>query len=220
VVGLFIRILTRAEVNWQEGKSSLFIFYVLFDLSSGVTDGLVCKISIWGTVLYIPETLETFLTVFNFWYGSYTRKRLVSGLNLHRTENWIRIPRPNSWTKSWHKSQDFSSLLFKVTYTALPWHFYFFKLTQPLTVSTVQLLYTVKEKGGKPDRKTIPLPCGLSPYRNFKSENSQDYAQKTSTKLLYVHEFGIRLQVKMCLYLTQQLRLTSLLTIGKMGEPM
>jgi hypothetical protein len=28
---------------------------------------------------------------------------------------------------------------------------YFFKLTQPLTVSRVQLLYTVKEKGGKPE---------------------------------------------------------------------
>jgi hypothetical protein len=41
VVGLFIRILTRAEVNWQEGKSFLLIFYVLFDLSSGVADGLV-----------------------------------------------------------------------------------------------------------------------------------------------------------------------------------
>jgi hypothetical protein len=44
---------------------------------------------------------------------------------------------------------------------------------QPLTVSTVQLLYTVKEKGGKPDRKPHPLPCGLrNPYRNLKSENS------------------------------------------------
>jgi hypothetical protein len=31
--------------------------------------------------------------------------------------------------------------------------FLFFKLTQPLTVSPVQLLVTVKEKGGKPDRK-------------------------------------------------------------------
>jgi hypothetical protein len=35
---------------------------------------------------------------------------------------------------------------------------YFFKLTQPLTVSTVQSLYTVKEKGGKPYRKPYPLP--------------------------------------------------------------
>jgi hypothetical protein len=39
------------------------------------------------------------------------------------------------------------------------------------------LLYTVKEKGGKPDRKPYPLPYGLrNPYRNLKSENSQDYA--------------------------------------------
>jgi hypothetical protein len=41
------------------------------------------------------------------------------------------------------------------------------------------LLYTVKEKGGKPDRKPYPIPYGLrNPHRNLKSENSQDYAQK------------------------------------------
>jgi hypothetical protein len=43
----------------------------------------------------------------------------------------------------------------------------------------VKLLDTGKEKGGKPDRKPYPLPYGLrNPYRNLKSENSQDYAQK------------------------------------------
>ncbi len=52
--------------------------------------------------------------------------------------------RPNSWT---------NSLLITVTSIALSCDFYFFKLTQPLIVSTVQLLFTVKEKGGKPDRK-------------------------------------------------------------------
>ena len=58
---------------------------------------------------------------------------------------------------------------YSVTSTALPCVFYFFKLTQPLTVS-------VKEKGGKPDRKPYPLPYGLrNPCRNIKSENSQDY---------------------------------------------
>jgi hypothetical protein len=44
--------------------------------------------------------------------------------------------RPNSWT-NFRKSEEFSSLLFKVTFTALPSDFYFFKLKQPLTVSTV-----------------------------------------------------------------------------------
>jgi hypothetical protein len=74
----------------------------------------------------------------------------------------ISIQRPNSWTKSRKKSKEFSSLLFTVT--ALPWNFYFFKHTQPLTVS-------LKEKGGKPDRKPYPpLPYGLrNPYRNLKS---------------------------------------------------
>ncbi len=59
--------------------------------------------------------------------------------------------RPNSWTKS------IRGLLFTVTSTALPWDFYFFKLTEPLTVSAIQLLYTI---------------------RNLKPENSQDYDKK------------------------------------------
>jgi hypothetical protein len=46
----------------------------------------------------------------------------------------------------------------------------------------------VKEKGGKPDRNPYPFPYGLrNPYRNLKSDNSQDYAEK-----LYVYEFGFR----------------------------
>jgi hypothetical protein len=41
------------------------------------------------------------------------------------------------------------------------------------------LVYTVKQKGGKPHRKPHPLPYDLrNPYRNLKCENSQDYAQK------------------------------------------
>jgi hypothetical protein len=46
---------------------------------------------------------------------------------------------------------------------------------QPLTVSTIQLLYTVKEKGGKLDRKLHPPPYGIPTET---SENSQNYAQK------------------------------------------
>jgi hypothetical protein len=75
-------------------------------------------------------------------------------------------------------------------------HLYFFKLaqpltclfkpTQPFTVSTVQFLYTVMER--KPDRKPYPLPDGLkNPYRNFKSENSQDYAQKPQRNFTFMN---------------------------------
>jgi hypothetical protein len=68
--------------------------------------------------------------------------------------------RPNSWTISQSKVE-FSSLLF----------------TQPVTVSRVLLMYTVKEKRGKPGKNPYPLPYVLrNPYRNLKSENSQDYA--------------------------------------------
>ncbi len=68
---------------------------------------------------------------------------------------------------------------------SLAWDFYFFKLTQPLTVSTVQLLYTVKEKGGKPNQKPYPFPMAWKSIQKLSS-----LWLETSTKL-YVHEFGI-----------------------------
>jgi hypothetical protein len=50
------------------------------------------------------------------------------------------------------------------------------------------LEYTVKEKGGKPDRKSCPLPYGLrNPYRSLKSENSQDYAQKPQRNCMFTN---------------------------------
>ncbi len=89
------------------------------------------------------------------------------------------VQRPTSVTKSRQKSKSFLPC-HTVTSKDLPRDFYFFKLTQPLPISGFQLLCTVKEKKGKPDRKTYPLPYGLrNPYRNLNSENSQDYAQKT-----------------------------------------
>jgi hypothetical protein len=93
----------------------------------------------------------------------------VSQQGIH-SKHWLRVQWPNYLTKSRQKSC--YSLLFTITCTALPWDLYFFKLTQPLTVS-------VNEKGGKTDGKPYPLPYGLrNPYINLRSENSQDYAQK------------------------------------------
>jgi hypothetical protein len=41
------------------------------------------------------------------------------------------------------------------------------------------LTVSVKEKGGKPDRKLYPLLYGLrNSYRSLKTEISSDYAQK------------------------------------------
>jgi hypothetical protein len=49
---------------------------------------------------------------------------------------------------------------------------------------------TVKEKGGKADRKPYPLPNSLrTPYRNLKYEKLSRLCPETSTKF-YVHEFG------------------------------
>jgi hypothetical protein len=54
------------------------------------------------------------------------------------------------------------------------------------------LLYTVKEKGGKIDRKSLPLPYGLrNPHRNLKPQQLSRLCPETSKKL-YVHEFGFR----------------------------
>jgi hypothetical protein len=54
--------------------------------------------------------------------------------------------------------------------------------------SSVTVLYTVKEKGGKPDRKPYPLPFGLrNPHRNPKSENSQDYAQNPQRNCTFMN---------------------------------
>jgi hypothetical protein len=63
-------------------------------------------------------------------------------------------------------------LLFTVTSAALPRD-----SVSSNSRSLLQFLqYTVKEKGGKPDRKQYLLPYGLrNPYRNLKSEeNSED----------------------------------------------
>jgi hypothetical protein len=93
-------------------------------------------------------------------------------------------------------SRSLSSLLFTVTFLLdIHGHLYCFafafKLTQPLTVSRVPLLYTVKEKGGKPDRKPrkpYPLPYGLrTPYRYFKFENSQDYDQEPERNCTFMN---------------------------------
>jgi hypothetical protein len=79
--------------------------------------------------------------------------------------------------------KEFSSYLFTVTSTALPE----ISLIQPLSYF-VQLLYTIKKKGGKPDRKPQPLSYGLrNPYRNLKSENSLYYSQKPQQNSRFVN---------------------------------
>jgi len=50
------------------------------------------------------------------------------------------------------------------------------------------LLYTVKEKGGKHDRKPYSLPYGLrNPYRNPMPEKPYEYAQKPQQNCTFVN---------------------------------
>jgi len=63
-----------------------------------------------------------------------------------------------------------------LTSTALSWDIYFFKLTLPFTIQ-ILYEYTVKERRNH-DR---------NPYKNFKSENSQDYAQKPQRNCMFMN---------------------------------
>ncbi len=54
------------------------------------------------------------------------------------------------------------------------------------------ILHTVKEKGGKPDREPYLLPYALrNPYRNLKSRNSQDYAQKSQRNCAFMNSASL-----------------------------
>jgi hypothetical protein len=75
--------------------------------------------------------------------------------------------------------------IFKVFLIAIYSYLYTLQLCLEISISSNSrnlsqfLLYTVKEKGGKPDRKPYLLSYGLrNPYRNLKPENSQDYSQR------------------------------------------
>ncbi len=92
------------------------------------------------------------------------------------------------------KSSEFFSLLFTVTSTYLPWDLYFFKLTQPLTFSTVQLLCTVKEKGGKTDRKSYPLHYGGLINKSILKTQVWELSSLWPEIVQYVHEFGFSIR--------------------------
>ncbi len=85
--------------------------------------------------------------------------------------------------------KSFSSLLFRVTATALHWDSFSsnsHNLLQFLLCATVHC----EGERRKTDIKPHPLPYGLrNPCRNLKSENSQD-AQ--NPQINYVHEFDFR----------------------------
>jgi hypothetical protein len=66
---------------------------------------------------------------------------------------------------------------------------YMFLQTHPISYnfySSVTVHY--KEEGGKPDRKHYPSSYGIgNPYRNIKSENSQEYAQKLQRNCTFMN---------------------------------
>ncbi len=118
------------------------------------------------------------------WWSTYSSTfLLVSGFaNTCKYRGLILVQNPDE------SLQSFPLCYSQSPSAALPWDFYIYKLTQPLKVSRAQLLYTVKEKRGKPYRKPYPLPyCLRNPYRNLKSENSQDHAQKPQRNCMFMN---------------------------------
>jgi hypothetical protein len=128
-----------------------------------------------GCILHLLAVTEIFLHTYLY---TYEYRGRILGQNLDKS------------FKSFPRCYSQSSL------QLCSWDFYFFKFTQPLTISTVQVLNTLKEKWGKPDRKPYPLAYGLrNPCRTLKSENSQHLCPETSTKF-YVHEFSTHMQIQ------------------------
>ncbi len=110
------------------------------------------------------------------------------------TVHRIRVLRSNSWTKSY----EFSSLLFKVTSTAFALRLPFLQTYATSYSFYTALLYTVKEKRGKPSRKPYPLSYGSrNPYRNLKSENSKDCAQNPQRNCSFMYSASVRVLLLM-----------------------
>ncbi len=69
---------------------------------------------------------------------------------------------------------------------------YFFKLTQPLTYLYSSVTVHCKGERRKANRKPYPLPYGLrNPYRNLKSKNSHDYAQKPQVNDMFMNSASV-----------------------------
>ncbi len=84
--------------------------------------------------------------------------------------------------------------IFRVTSTTFLFVFLQTHATSCSFYSFSYLLYTVKEKGGKPDRKPYALSYGLrNQCRNLKSENSHNYAQKPQRKCTFMNSASVQI---------------------------
>ncbi len=78
---------------------------------------------------------------------------------------------------------------FALRFKFLQTHATFYVFLQFISYWTLQ-----RKKRGKPDRKPYPLPYGLrNPYRNLKSENSQDYVQRPQRNSTFMNSTSVPL---------------------------
>ncbi len=105
------------------------------------------------------------------------------------TSNRIRTQRKESRCRILGQNPDKSLLAIQSHLYSFALRFFFFKLPQPLWQFLQRaLVYIVKKKGGKPDRKPHLLFYGLrNPYRNIKSENSKDFDQKPQRNCTFMN---------------------------------
>ncbi len=94
--------------------------------------------------------------------------------------------RPNSWTKV---SRVFLLAIHSYLYSFALRFIFLQTQATPYSFFRVQLLYTVKEKGGKPELKPYPLPYGLkNPKRNLRTV---EIMPRNLNKIV-IYEFGFR----------------------------
>jgi hypothetical protein len=145
---------------------------------------------LWHQKSWIPK-FATFIKIFGvkITISRYFPFKEVVELN-RETCNMVSLLRPTSWTKCRQILKSFPPC-----YSKSPLQLWLeisisSKLTQPLTVSTVQLLYTVKKaKWENLLENHTPLTYSLrNPYRNLKSENSQDYVQKPQRNCMFMNK--------------------------------
>jgi hypothetical protein len=105
--------------------------------------------------------------------------------------------RPNSWTKYRQKSLKSYLLAIQSLLYSFALRFLFLQTHATSYSFCSALVYTLKEKVGKPESKPHPIPYGLrNPNRDLKSENSQDYGQKPQRNCTFMNLDSVRLRMQ------------------------
>jgi hypothetical protein len=117
----------------------------------------------------------------------------------------VYVQRPNSWTKSRQSLKSFPPC-YSQSPLQLALRFLFLQTHATSYSFYSSSMYTVREKGEKPE-KPYPLPYGLrNSCRNLKSENSQDYAQKPQRNCPFLNSASVLYNISTCTLASSETR--------------